>query len=129
MGTWGPGPFDNDSAGDMIAKLIHRVRKPLNMKSNHAASYYYEEGRAAAKVIVLASNTDILGGPSIDDCIALLKRMLADEEWLNGWRNPFEIAAAIKKDIHAARLAIRRKGKLQVLERKTKTATSKGHAS
>jgi hypothetical protein len=65
MGTWGMGPFDNDTAGDMVAammKPIHRVldlplsapnRRSRGKSFRFISSDYYEEARVAAAIILV----------------------------------------------------------------------------
>jgi hypothetical protein len=44
MGVWGEGPFDNDRAGDLMARLMLPVTRVATQKSD--ASDYYLEARA-----------------------------------------------------------------------------------
>ena len=100
MGTWGMGPFDNDSAADLVAKLMVPVR--LAAKSpRRDVRYRYEEARAAIQIIVLAHGkhgTDILGGPSLVVCLDALTRMIADKSWLEDWNHPLEIETTMRKE-------------------------------
>jgi hypothetical protein len=103
MGSWGTGPFDHDDAGDMIAGLMRPLKKVVERKSNRSVRYNYQAARAAIQVLLVAYGTDILGGPCLEDATTALKRMLSDEEWLNGWRNPFDIAAQLRSEIRQVR--------------------------
>ena len=102
MGTWGVGPFDNDCAGDLIAKFVKPVDIVATRKSNESASYHYNEARAAAQILLLAHGTDILGGPGLSPVVRALARMRADTEWIGGFRDPKKIAKALDVELDAA---------------------------
>ena len=105
MGTWGPGPFDNDDAADMIAKLMIPIERVTKGKVN--TSYHYSQARAAAKIVWIAHGTDILGGPSLDPILKLLEQMRNDVEWISGWRKPAEIRKALDREIRAVKRTIK----------------------
>ena len=128
MGVWGAGPFDNDTAGNMVGKMmepIHRVLDlPLDLPLSvprknrhrgkglrHIASDYYDEARVSAAFILLAHGTDVLGGPHLQPVLDALKKMRSDDDWLNSWdRNPLygrELRCAIDKQIRAVQRKIR----------------------
>jgi Domain of unknown function (DUF4259) len=132
VGVWGVGPFDNDTAGDMIAKMtdpIHRVLdlpikqvpakrpgKNRRKRRRPCASDYYCEARASASIILHAHGTDILGGPNLELVLQALKKMRADTEWLEIWRQgegkrkpvrATDIAKALDRQIRAVQRKIR----------------------
>ena len=110
MGTWGVGAFDNDSAADMVIKLMKPIRIVATRKSSRSASYHYNEARAAAQVVLLAHGSDILGGPDLDLVLRALVRISKDEEWIDNWRDPREIIARLGVEIRATRRAMKNVG-------------------
>jgi hypothetical protein len=107
MGTWGPGPFDNDSAAGLVARLMKPIRTVLKRKTNRSASYHYDEARAAAIFITIAHGTDILGGPDMREVLKLLERIRADERWLSCWRDPQKPARALDSEIRKVKRIIK----------------------
>jgi hypothetical protein len=123
MGIWGEGPFSNDYAGDFIAGLWKPIRAALEAsvarpmppkkqttlararwwRRHPIASDLYTEARCHAAIIVFAYGTDILGGHGLDDVIKLYEKMLADEAWLAGWKDPSRIKRALRNDLLKAR--------------------------
>lgn len=101
MGTWGYGPFDNDRAGDMVAKLSQDVKRVVDAKTDAAARYRYDSARAAAQFILLAHGTDILGGPSIELAFRALARMRSDTAWLASMREPKQLAKKLTGEMSA----------------------------
>jgi hypothetical protein len=99
MGIWGTGPFDSDSAGDMLATLAHHVNLAATRKTNETASYHYAAARAVIPLLVLSHSTDILGGPSLEPALKALVRMRLDDVWLSGWRTPKKIAAVLDREL------------------------------
>ena len=97
MGTWGVGPFDNDDAADMIAKLT----KSIQIVEARKDQYRYNEVRAAAQFILLAHGTDVLGGPGLLQVVRALARIRSDAEWIGGFRTPNTIANALEAEIQA----------------------------
>jgi Domain of unknown function (DUF4259) len=96
MGAWGVGPFDNDTAGDMLAKL----RTPIECALKQYKDYcFYEEARVCAQILVLSHGTDILGGPGLVDVVKLLVKMRIDKEWITSWRSPRRMAARLDDEI------------------------------
>ncbi len=98
MGVWGLGPFDNDTAGDMIAKLAEHVR--LTAEGDGDSDDYYA-ARAAAKFVLAAHGTDILGGPSLETVARALARMRGDPKWLSSFKEPKKLAREIEKELNA----------------------------
>jgi hypothetical protein len=107
MGAWGTGPFDNDGAADMIAKISKEIDKALRFKSNRSASYHYQEARAAAAILLFSHGTDILGGPSLEPALAALERMRADAEWIQSWKSEQKICAQLNLEIRALKRKIK----------------------
>ena len=101
MGVWGTGPFDNDTAGDMVARLSHDVKRVVEAKTDSAARHRYNSARAAAQIILLAHGTDILGGPCIELAVKALARMRGDTDWLASFRAPKKIAKALTEEMAA----------------------------
>ena len=101
MGVWGTGPFDNDSAADLVASMTRRIEPALSDRDPVDARYHYDEARAAAQFVVLAHGTDILGGPDIEKAVWLLARMRSDQEWIASFRDPRKVASALDKEILA----------------------------
>lgn len=101
MGAWGYGPFDNDAAGDMVAALMKKVMPVIKVKTDAQARGYYYEARVAIQFMMIAHDTDILGGPSLDAAIDALARMRRDTEWLRSAREPKQFARALEKDLAA----------------------------
>lgn len=108
MGIWGVGPFDNDDAADMVAKLSTIIdkanaqadRRPLSLSlSLSRARRHYTDARAAAQFVLLARNTDILGGPALQPIVKLLARMRSDAGWLATWKQPAKIAAELEHEL------------------------------
>jgi hypothetical protein len=95
MGAWGVGPFDNDTAGDMLAKF----RKPIERALKSKDDYDYYEARVAAQILVLSHGTDILGGPGLLDVVKLLVMMRSDKEFVSGWKSPRRMAATLDTEI------------------------------
>lgn len=114
MGSWGTGPFDNDRASDMVAGLMKWVCRVATQKSD--ASYYYEKARAAAKIVVMAHGTDILGGPPLETVLTALRRIRADEVWIGGWKRPRSIRCALDREIARVRRAMK-SGRLSAAEK------------
>jgi hypothetical protein len=122
MGAWGTGPFDNDAASDMIAslqKFVDRVADapctpdpvPAIKKGEDYDAwrkengldvyYYYEEARAAVRILLLSHGTDILGGPGLVRPLRALARIRKDQQWIGTWSNPRKIAKALNEEIGA----------------------------
>jgi hypothetical protein len=99
MGTWGTGPFDSDDAGDMIAGLMKPIRLVVARKTNASASYHYCAARAAARLVIEAHGTDVLGGPPIDLVLRALVRIRRDGDWIASWRSPRKLARALNAEI------------------------------
>jgi len=117
MGSWGTGPFDNDTAADFIAtKLLRPVQKALRSKNVD-----YSEARACAQFLLLSHGTDVLGGPNLLDVVKLFVMMRSDKEWVSNWNSPRRVAAALDMDLarvfaHMARCkGCRRGGKTSPL--------------
>ena len=113
MGTWGVGPFDSDSAGDLIASLMKPIERVVKAKTDRTAQDYYEAARAAAQVIMLAAGTDILGGPSLYTVLDALKRIHTDKEWLRRFRDPRPIYRRTAKEVGECQALIDRLNKRQ----------------
>lgn len=96
MGTWGLGPFDNDAAGDFVAKLTKPIERALALRDPT-----YNEARACAQFLVLSHGTDLLGGPGLVNVVKLLVKMRSDKEWISNWNSPRKIANVIDKEIEA----------------------------
>ena len=99
MGAWGYGPFDNDSAADMVALLMRDVKIVAERKSDDSARYRYASARAAVQILLLAHETDILGGTSLEMGARALSRMRKDQEWLGTWDDPQAVASAINAEM------------------------------
>lgn len=99
MGTWGYGPFDNDQAGDMVARLFQDVKRVVNAKTDSAARHRYTSARVGAHVMLLAHGTDILGGPNMELAVKALARMRSDTDWLATYREPRKIAKALTEEL------------------------------
>lgn len=99
MGTWGYGPFDNDTAGDMIADIASAVSKTVDAKTDTEAQQHYQQARVAAAILASTFGTDILGGPDPEKAIRALARMRKDVEHLSSARNPMLYALAIEKQM------------------------------
>jgi len=95
MGAWGVGPFDNDTAGDMLAKFKAPIKRALKSKDD----YDYYEARVAAQILTLSHGTDILGGPGLTDVVKLLVMMRSDKDWVSGWKSPRKMANALDYEI------------------------------
>lgn len=115
MGSWGTGPFDNDDAANMTASMIDHVKKVVNGSVEPATRgrrrgllvrYHYQAARFGVQVILMARGTDILGGPSLHDCLKALLRIRQDEEWLHDWQDPEQIKSAIDREIVQVNLAL-----------------------
>jgi hypothetical protein len=105
MGSWGTGPFDNDSACDMVIGFTTPIKKVLH---GRAGSYGYDEARAAVQFIALTHGKDILGGASMLDALELLRRMRADKEWIAGSKIPRRLVAALNREIKQVQGIIKR---------------------
>lgn len=102
MGCWGKGPFDSDDAADFVAKIAHETYLPVaNGKPGKRRTSYYPLARAGIALVLRASGTDILGGPSLDHAKRALEIMIADKEWLSTWRDPKSAARALRKELRA----------------------------
>jgi len=111
MGAWGEGPFDNDTACDVVAKLMEPCRALDWTTSDQEARWYYAAARVGIQVSLLAHGTDILGGMPLRYGLDALQRMRADAEWIAGWRHPKKIKTALDKEIEAVKRAIKKKPK------------------
>ena len=111
MGAWGEGPFDNDTAGDVVAKMMEPCRAIDAATSDQEARRYYAAARVGIQVRLLAHGTDILGGAPLRPALDALQRMRADAEWLAGWRPPKKIKTALDKEIEAVKRAMKKKPK------------------
>lgn len=98
MGSWGTGPFDNDTAGDMAASFTKYIDAVINAKPARASDHY-AAARAAVQFILAAHGTDILGGPSLRPALQALRRIRADDEWLEEWSTPQGIRLSLDKEI------------------------------
>jgi len=96
MGTWGTGPFDNDDAGDMAAKMVRPVQR---VADGRGSSDDYYLARAAAQFLLASHGTDILGGPGLTPVLKALARMRTDDGWLAGWNSPKKIAGALDEEL------------------------------
>lgn len=105
MGSWGMGPFDNDDAADMVAGLSRHIGKANGKRrpDNH-----YLAARAATRVLLMTAGTDILGGPSLDEALACLRRMRDDEAWIGGWKSPRALCRILDREIADVTGAIHR---------------------
>lgn len=114
MGVWGTGPFDNDTASDMVADLMDPIRKVLELPLSvprknrhrgknlrHIASDYYDEARVSAAFLLFAHGADILGGPSLQTVLDALQKIRSDEEWLGSWKKTDDIRKALDSQIRA----------------------------
>jgi hypothetical protein len=101
MGTWGNGPFDNDDASDVITRLMKPVHIVETRKSNHSASYHYNEARAVVQLLLLSHGTDILGGPSLLHAVKVLARIRSDVVWIADFRSPAAIMARLDQELDA----------------------------
>jgi hypothetical protein len=99
MGTWGVGPFDNDDAADMVAKLMKPLERVETQKSN--ASYHYNEARAVSQFLLLSHGTDILGGPGLLQVVRVLARIRSDAEWIAGFRTHVSIMRQLDDELNA----------------------------
>jgi hypothetical protein len=97
MGTWGYGPFDNDDAGDMVAKLARPVKLVASGKGNTGGDYYL--ARATVQFLLASHATDILGGPALEPALRALARMRMDRELLACWGQPKSVAVALNGEI------------------------------
>lgn len=103
MGSWGTGPFDNDGAADLIAKLM----KPIEIALEPKAQYWaYGDARAACILVATAHGTDILGGPNIQKVLECLQKIRDDEEFIDEWKDPRKIVAALDSDIRKVKRII-----------------------
>jgi hypothetical protein len=118
MGIWGTGPFDNDGAAETVAKLMEPCRKISAATSNREAQNYYAEARVGIQVRLLANETDILGGTSLQLGLDALQHMRADKAWISFWKEPKGIAAALDKEIAAVKLAMKPKSARRVTRKK-----------
>lgn len=99
MGAWGYGPYDNDTAADWFfgltdTKLYDFIDKGLSSKS-------CDEQRAAAWLVQrLAVSAFVYDVNLIDShvkcAIDKLEIMLADNDWLDQWRDRAQIINEIK---------------------------------
>ncbi len=97
MGTWGTGPFDNDDAGDMIAKFV----RPVKLVEHKNNQFRYNEARAAVQFLLLSHGTDILGGPGLLSAVCALARIRSDTEWLSSYKTPDVLAHNLEVEIYA----------------------------
>lgn len=123
MGTWGTGPFDNDTAGDMVARLSKDVTRVVEAKTDRTARYRYHSARAAVQFMMISHGTDILGGPSLELAVKALARMRSDTECLADYRDPKKIAKALSEEMAAV---IARMRACKGCQRKYKKAEYKG---
>lgn len=98
MGHWGYGPFDNDTAADMVARLADHVRQVVHARTMSEARESYDEARVAIQVMLLAHGKDILGGPSAVMAIEALALIRRDVEMFSGSKEPLVYAQTIEKE-------------------------------
>jgi hypothetical protein len=91
----------------------HRRGKARWISSNAKAQDLYCEARTNAALLVVSHGTDILGGPSLKPVLEALRKIRADKDWLDGWKSPRRIRAALDREI-------------RVLARKVKTCCEPG---
>lgn len=88
-------------------KRIKHGRRPRRGKfkrwisSNAKAQDLYCEVRTNAALLLVSHGTDILGGPSLIPVLEALRKIRADKDWLDGWKTPRQIRAALDKEIRA----------------------------
>lgn len=99
MGTWGYGPFSNDDAGNLIAKLTREVDRVANARSDSTARHRYHSARVIAQLMVISHKTDILGGSSLEPAVRALARMRSDTDWLATFREPKKIVKALTEEL------------------------------
>lgn len=95
MGVWGVGPFDNDSAADMICLMLKPVHRVVRSKTNEKVRYEYLEARAIAQIVLLAHPR----GPYLETVLRALVRMRSDGEWLGTWREPQSVMMKLNAEI------------------------------
>lgn len=94
MGSWGEGPFENDTAGDWFddiqGKLTHQIDKALTRKSDDAFLNESERGFAATGVVLAMAEQYDYGNPAqVEDSIRLIDRMIeVNEPVVLGWVSP-----------------------------------------
>ena len=99
MGTWGVGPFDNDDASDMIAKLMKPIEIVETRRSNRSAQYHYNEARAAVQILLLSHATDILGGPELLPAVRVLARIRSDTEWIAEFESSADLIDRLNQEL------------------------------
>lgn len=98
------------------------------MHRSRAVRDAYELARASITIITSAAGSDILGGPSLDECLAALNFMRNDDPWLDGWRDPKAIRKVLDAEIFAVARAMGRPAKTAALIRTAqKAARPKRH--
>lgn len=104
MGTFSTDSFGNDDAIDLKADIVARMMKPILLvvrrKTLRNARRHYDAARAAVQ-FVLSHNPQILDGPPLPPAVRALVRIRGDQEWLESWTEPADIAAAIDREIDA----------------------------
>lgn len=94
MGTWGYGPYQNDSAVDWLADNVReRATKGLESKTP-------EEVRVAAALLVeyLSKHQNVE-----DEAALAIERLedLLESSWLDAWSDPAAAKREIRKQIRA----------------------------
>jgi hypothetical protein len=74
MGAWGPGPFDNDDAGDWVYSLeadgVTAIAAAIDLDENHPEAPAASEAVAAAAVVGLAHGLTVESIEEVDDWVA-----------------------------------------------------------
>lgn len=103
MGSWGYGPYDNDSAADWFygledTGLYDLIERGLNSND------YHEQRAAAWLVQRLAITAYVYDINKMDDhrklAVEKLQTILNDQMWIDTWRDTDEIIAELKQQIH-----------------------------
>jgi hypothetical protein len=98
MGAWGTGPFENDSALDMIYVMLKPVVRAIKSRQSSP-----EDLRAAAEILLALSRTRSDVAVVQEEHIRILSERLArasdDEDWIAGWNKP--LRKPVKKHMRA----------------------------
>ncbi len=100
MGAWGYGPFDSDAAGDWMDPIDRRIADAFDAAlSDRASDNEYAVAYAAAGMLVALMEHGHGNMDLYERGEHALEAILADEEFVRGWKNPRQFEKKVSEYI------------------------------
>ena len=101
MGAWGTGPLDNDGAAERVTQIRDAVIVNARRHGEDAT-------RFAAWLVSTLHNAGATAAPEdYAELVIALRRLRRDEDFINAWKDPREIASSIDRQIRSLERAMR----------------------